>query len=347
MKINVLYQTKKGPWGGGNQFVVALTKYLNRFNQYAQNPKNADAILFNLNPSASLPMLLSRLKTIKNQHPNKLVFCRIDGPVYLVRNKDLDLDRAFYRFICALSDGVIFQSNWSRQNNYNFGLKHHEFEKVIMNASDPNIFNRHGKIPFSNQRKTRLIMTSWSSNWRKGFEIYKWLDQCLNFDIFELTFAGNTPTTFSNIKHIPPLDSEKLAELLKYHDIYLTASQKDPCSNALIEALSCGLPSLAKDDGGHPEIVGNGGALFQDPHEIPGLLNNIINNYNTYQNNIHVQTMYHIGKQYVDFMHDIYEKVLSKKYTPKFFSNRNYMPVYGRVFCWQLKNKILSIYNAF
>jgi len=347
MKINIFYQTKKGPWGGGNQFVLALTKYLKRFNQYAQNPEDADAILFNLNPSASLPMLLSRLKILKNKHPKKLVFCRIDGPVYLVRNKDLDLDHAFYKLICALSDGVIFQSNWSRQNNYNLGLKHHEFEKVIMNASDPNIFNNHGKFPFSNKRKPRLIITSWSSNWRKGFEIYNWLDQHLNFDKFELTFAGNTPITFSNIKHIPPLDSEKLADLLKYNDIYLTASQKDPCSNALIEALSCGLPSLAKNDGGHPEIVGKGGELFHEPQEIPELLHNIINNYNTYQNNIRIQTMYHIGKQYVDFINDIYDNVLLKKYTPKLFTNPNYMSIYGRIFCWKLKNKILSIYNYF
>jgi hypothetical protein len=51
----------------------------------------------------------------------------------------------------------------------------------------------------------------------------------------------------------------------------LTASQSDPSSNAVVEALSCGLPAVYFHDGGHPELVEFGGIGFRAPEEIPGV----------------------------------------------------------------------------
>jgi len=89
------------------------------------------------------------------------------------------------------------------------------------------------------QTKVKLIASSWSNNWRKGFDIYRFLDENLDFSKYEMTFVGNSPVKFKNIKQIPPVESRDLAELLRTHHIYITASQNDPCSNSLIEALSC------------------------------------------------------------------------------------------------------------
>ena len=75
--------------------------------------------------------------------------------------------------------------------------------------------------------KINLIATSWSPNIRKGFNIYQYLDQHLNFSRYFMTFAGNSPLTFKNIEHVKPTSSTKLANLLRQHDIYLTASQKE------------------------------------------------------------------------------------------------------------------------
>ena len=44
---------------------------------------------------------------------------------------------------------------------------------------------------------------------------------------------------------------------------YLAPSCDDPCSNALLEALACGLPAAYRDSGGHPELVGEGGLPFR------------------------------------------------------------------------------------
>ena len=39
-------------------------------------------------------------------------------------------------------------------------------------------------------------------------------------------------------------------------DAYLALSYMDPCPNAVIEAMSCGLPVLYADSGGIPELIG-------------------------------------------------------------------------------------------
>ena len=99
---------------------------------------------------------------------------------------------------------------------------------------------------------------------RKGSGIPAWLDRNLDFDTFELTFAGRTQQRFERIRIVEPLPSEALAELLRAQDVYLAPSRDDPCSNALLEALACGLPAAYLRSGGHPELVGEGGIGFDD-----------------------------------------------------------------------------------
>ena len=48
----------------------------------------------------------------------------------------------------------------------------------------------------------------------------------------------------------PPLPSRELAGLLRQHDIFVTATENDAYSNALVEALSCGLPAIYLESGG-------------------------------------------------------------------------------------------------
>jgi len=59
--------------------------------------------------------------------------------------------------------------------------------------------------------------------------------------------------------------------LLRAQDVYLAPSRDDPCSNALLEGLACGLPAAFLRSGGHPELVGEGGLGFDDAEELPEL----------------------------------------------------------------------------
>ncbi len=53
---------------------------------------------------------------------------------------------------------------------------------------------------------------------------------------------------------------------------FVTATQHDAYSNALVEALSCGLPAIYLDSGGSGEAVQDAGFGFNDREEIPALL---------------------------------------------------------------------------
>jgi glycosyltransferase involved in cell wall biosynthesis len=188
---------------------------------------------------------------------------------------------------------------WSLKAN--IALNHVPVNPVIIpNAVDPEIFNHIGRVGLPKNRKIRIISTSWSPNVRKGWEVYKWLDENLDWDKYEYTFIGSIPGEFKNIRHVKPMGSEQLAEQLKAHDVYIVASKNDPCSNALIEALACGLPTLYLNSGGHEELVGFGGLSFNKAREIPRKLEALVANYESFQRLIGVEDISDITRRYIE-----------------------------------------------
>ena len=343
MKIHILYPFKEGPWGGANQFLKAIKTYLEEKNCYENNPKKADIILFNASPSALLLLLIKGLYKLKKHNPKLLVFVRLDGPIFLIRNNDLEIDKAFYDLSSAVADGMIFQSDWSKEKNILQGMSKNTFESTINNAPNPNLFNTNNQKPFKHNRKISLIATSWSSNFKKGFATYQWLDENLDFSRYEMTFVGNIPIEFTNINYIPPLETEKLAKELKNSDIFITASQRDPCSNSLIEALHCGLPAIVLKDGGHPELLGKGGETFTNAEEIPALLEKIVADYPTYQNNIQMPSLEQVGEAYFNFMENVFLKTQKGGYIPKKFSWVDYYKIKKTLVWWRTKQSLIGL----
>ncbi len=336
MKIHILYPFKDGPYGGANQFLKAIRNYFISIDSYTEDPYDADIMIFNSSPYALVDML-PKIKQLKKKKSNLVLINRIDGPVFLIRDRDIEIDRAFYKFNDIFCDGTIFQSKWSKINNHKLGMKKNRFETTILNAPNPDIFNRDGKVLFSQNRKIKLIATSWSNNWKKGFDIYQWLDENLDFNKYEMTFVGNSPVKFNNIIHKEPMDSERLSKELKQSDIFITASQKDPCSNSLIEALHCGLPSVTLKDGGHPEIIGKSGEIFSIANEVPHLLDIIVENYLSYQQNIDLPNIHKVGEMYYEFLSKIYSDA---KYEKKKMDIFGYLSILTSLFLWRVSNKI-------
>jgi glycosyltransferase involved in cell wall biosynthesis len=310
-KIHILFEFKSGPWGGGNQFLKGLKNQLIKLGTYEENCREADVVLFNSHHN------LKQVLALKRKHQNKILIHRIDGPILKIRDEDSGLDRIIYQFNNFLADGTIFQSNWSKRENYKLGMERNRLEAVILNAPDNSIFNKRDKSPFKKNQKIKLIATSWSDNWKKGFEIYQYLDENLDFRKYEMTFIGNSPINFRNIRWIKPLSSKGVAKQLKKHDIFITASQKDPCSNSLIEALHCGLPAIVLNDGGHPEIVRSGGEIFEEKKDVLSKIDKIAQNYKQYQKAIRLPSMEKIAKEYYQFAQKIFNDYQKKAYIPK------------------------------
>ena len=195
----------------------------------------------------------------------------------------------------------FFQSQYSYAANLALDIQF-KSPVIISNAANPRIFNRLGRVPFGRDRKIRLISSSWSSNPNKGAASYRELESLLDWDKFEYTFVGRTEVQFDRIRTLAPVPSDGLADLLRKHDVYVTASLHDPCSNAVIEALTCGLPVIYVNSGGHAELVADAGYPFSHVTEIPDLLDRLVDEYETRQSRIQLPLLSDVANQYLDAM---------------------------------------------
>lgn len=293
-RITIYFKFQQGPWGGGNQFLKALSRQLETLDYRIFTSLSActRVVLFN-----SFHIDFKMMSALRRD--SRLLVHRIDGPTFFTRENGRSLDDKIFKINNAISNISVFQSSWSLVETLKAGYKPVN-PVLIQNASDPLFFyNNKKKKLLSNNSKIRVVSTSWSDNPRKGGAIYRWLDENLDYNKYEYTFIGRSSESFRNIKLIEAVPSEMLGKLLNDHDVYITASKNDACSNALIEALACGLPCLYLNSGGNPEIVGFGGLGFDKAEQIPGLLELVVENYDGFSNLIVPSEISAIATKYV------------------------------------------------
>ena len=295
--LSIFHQFAPPPTGGGHQFLRAFWHETESRGLRVENNSislSTRACLFN-----SFNFDERRLSRLRR---NSILYVhRVDGPIDIYRGRDDGVDQLIWQTNLKFADKTIFQSHYSLEKHLELGMKFKD-PKVVLNAVDPVIFNSQDREPFSRERKIRLIAVSWSDNTKKGASAYAWLDEHLDWERFEFTFVGRSPVKFKNIHMVSPVPSNKLAEILRQNDIYITASQNDPCSNSLLEALSCGTPALYLKSGGHPEIVREAGLGFDAAEEIPALLEKLSAEYESYQYNINLPSIQQVTSRYLQTM---------------------------------------------
>lgn len=292
--LSIFHQFSPPPTGGGHQFLRAFWREAEKKGLKAENNSishTTRACLMN-----SFNFDERRLRRLRRD--SVLYVHRVDGPIDAYRNRNDGVDRNIWQVNHELADKTIFQSYYSLEKHMQLGLEFKE-PVVILNAADPQIFHACERSEFSPERKVRLIASSWSDNINKGASVYQWLDEHLDWERYEFTFVGRTPIQFRNIRMIPPVASHQMANLFRQHDIYITASKNDPCSNSLIEALSCGMPALYLRSGGHAEIVRQAGLGFDTAEQIPELLDRLVNDYESYQAQISIPSMMYVCTEYL------------------------------------------------
>ncbi len=296
--ISVFHDFHRPPYGGGNQFMLALTSEFERNGYKIERNKLSDSTevcLFNSFNFNSRKLLASKHAS------STLMIHRVDGPVDKYRGDERGVDSEIWKINQTIANATVFQSQYSLDAHIKLGMQFRR-PTVIKNSVDSTIFYPSKKDFSSKSGKIKLISTSWSDNINKGASVYRWLEQNLDWDRFDYTFVGRSPIKFKHITMMSPVDSVNLADILREHDIFVTASVHDPCSNALIEALSCGLPVIGARSGGHPELIGKAGYLFDDKKDILGLIDNLVDNYQQAQNSIKIPTLSKVGHEYMRVM---------------------------------------------
>jgi glycosyltransferase involved in cell wall biosynthesis len=289
--LAVFHEFHPPPYGGGNQFLLALVREVERRGLAVEVNRlsgETPACLYN-----SFNFDFARLRRFARAEVRMVH--RVDGPVGVYRGFDDGTDRRIAA-INTLADVTILQSRFSLEKHSELGIELRN-PMVVHNSVDQSIF--HPPQAHEPSRRLRVITTSWSDNPRKGADILAWLDRNLDPDEVEVTFAGNTQQAFERIRTVPPLASEPLADLLRAHDVFLAVSRDDPCSNALLEGLACGLPAAFLRSGGHPELVGDGGIGFDTAEDLPDVLRRLREELDERRAQIRVPSLSHVADRYL------------------------------------------------
>lgn len=286
MKVYIEFDFKD-VCGGGNNFLFRLSKQFGNLNVLSSS-KDADVILFNSHHN------IDKVKELRRIYPNKVFVHRVDGPMRLYNKKSDQRDDIVVN-INKQADAIVFQSFWSKEKNIEmYPLLSDKRSIVILNACEIN----KDKVLRGN---SKIIAVSMSDNINKGYDIYNYLDKNLDFGKYEFSFIGRSPVFWSNIKNLGIMGWKDVSNELIKHDIFITASKNDPCSNSLIEGMSMGLVPLALNSGGHPEIIRKGGLLFQGEEDVIEKISKISSNIEVYRNNIDIASISDVALKYVNF----------------------------------------------
>jgi glycosyltransferase involved in cell wall biosynthesis len=295
--LALFHEFEPAPSGGGHQFLRALVRELDGRDVEVELNRvsgGTPACLFN-----SFNFDFARLQRFAR--PDCRLVHRVDGPIGVYRGFDDGTDRRIADLNRELADATVFQSRYSLERHLELGYELAD-PVVIPNAVDPALFHSLTSRAPLDGRRVRVIATSWSDNPRKGADTLAWLDRHLDVERYELTFAGRTSQRFERIRAVGAVDSQAVAELLRAHDVYLAPSRDDPCSNALLEALACGLPAAFRESGGHPELVGEGGLGFSEDEELPEVLDRLVSEIDERRAAISVPAISDVADRYVEVL---------------------------------------------
>jgi glycosyltransferase involved in cell wall biosynthesis len=296
-EVAIIHQFHRPPYGGGNQFLLALRGELERrgfevgANRVGRRTRACLFNSFNFEPRQLRPLDRMQGRRIH----------RVDGPVGTYRGTDDTVDRHISAMNLRHADATVFQSRYSLEAHQALGLEFRAPE-IIVNAVDPALFHREGRVAWDPGRRIRLVSTSWSDNANKGFATYRWLDENLDWSRYDYTFVGRSPVRFERIRALAPVPSRELGDILRQHDIYVTASLHEPCSNALLEALACGLPAVYVESGSHAELAGDGGLGFREAAQLPDTLSRMASEYETRQARIGTPSLAEVTDRYLEVM---------------------------------------------
>jgi glycosyltransferase involved in cell wall biosynthesis len=295
--IGLFHEFSPPPAGGGHQFLRALVgEWRRRGIRVEENRLSGrtSACLFN-----SFNFDFHRLRRFARGDVRMVH--RVDGPIGTYRGFDDGTDARILELNRELAGATIFQSHYSLEKHLELGLELRS-PVVIPNTVDPAVFYPPAEREPVGGRRVRVVAASWSDNPRKGADVLRWLDEHLDTDRFELLFVGRTSSPFQRVRAIGPVPSDELAEILRGQDIYLAASRDDPCSNALLEALACGLPAAYLRSGGHPELVGEAGIGFDEPDELPGILDRLVAELDNLRAAIRLASLAEVADRYLEVL---------------------------------------------
>lgn len=170
----------------------------------------------------------------------------------ILRNRQIIEERRIIKNSVVLF--WLHQSMFQRREYERLGLKDLDSCRLIRNGVDINMF----KPPKENDG-----YISWSGKrwWTKGYWILEYIANKLPNEKFVAFSENYLGINAENVKTVIGLPHYKVAEMLK-SKIHLNTSCTENQALSILEAMSCGIPVVATNVSGNPEIIEHGKTGF-------------------------------------------------------------------------------------
>jgi glycosyltransferase involved in cell wall biosynthesis len=292
MKVMFNRRPVKKAWGGGYHFITCLYEYFSSNNievVFDLDSKNIDAIMmFDPRPDEYGKNCVNSIYRYKIGNPSTKIIHRIND-TDIARPHDKPWRVELFLASNKIADSTIFISEWVKTHYISKGFDSSKKNSVIINGcSEEFYFPKKNKI-FDNTN-IKIITHHWSDNYMKGFDVYNFIDTYseMRKDI-SFTFLGRYNKDYipKNTNLIEPKYGIEVGNILRDHDIYVTAARFEACGMHHIEAARSGLPVLFHKDGGAiPEVCKNHGIEFSTPKDFVRALGEITNKFDDIRENI-------------------------------------------------------------
>lgn len=178
-------------------------------------------------------------------------------------------------------NGIISVSTKNKSEIIAAGLAAEDRCKVIFNAIDPTLFYKKNKIElrkrFGYNEKDFIVAYVGQFTERKGAKRLSDALTSLNDNSIKALFMGTGSETpdYEGILFQGTVPHDLLPDYLNCADVFVLPTSNEGCSNAIIEALACGLPIISSDMPFNYDILNKGNAILINPFDINAIAKSI------------------------------------------------------------------------
>lgn len=189
--------------------------------------------------------------------------------------------------------GVICVATKSKHESIAAGFATEDMCSVIPNAIDPTLFYQRDKSEmrqkygFAQEDFIIAFVGQWNS--RKGVKRLSDALYQLNNNSIKAIFigSGSEKPSYKNTIFKGTVPHDILPEYLCCSDVFVLPTINEGCSNAVIEAMACGLPILSSDMEFNWDVLNESNSILFDPMNTIQIANAI----NTVYNSIELQNI--------------------------------------------------------